>query len=185
MGFQFSMASTILLDDLRCENLSNPIGIDNVSPHFSWKVLCDAPMRQQYYEIQVGTDSLGLFRGKADLWNSGKSESDASVMVPYKGKGLKSRMLCYWHVRVGNEKGETSEWSPIQRFAVGVLEGDGLQGKYISLAGNSVNSPLLRKSFTIDKPATAFCMSTPWDTMRYTSMERRLMLRFCHRAFHN
>lgn len=156
MGFQFSMASTILLDDLRCENLSNPIGIDNVSPHFSWKVLCDAPMRQQYYEIQVGTDSLGLSRGKADLWNSGKSESDASVMVPYKGKGLKSRMLCYWRVRVGNEKGETSEWSPIQRFAVGVLEGDGLQGKYISLAGNSVNSPLLRKSFTIDKPATAF-----------------------------
>mgnify|MGYP000435372446 FL=1 len=87
-------------------------------------------MSQEYYEIQVGADSLELSRGKADLWNSGKTKSCASVMIPYQGKDLKSRQLCYWRVRVGNEKGELSEWSPIQRFAIGILGNDNLQGKF-------------------------------------------------------
>lgn len=33
-----------------------------------------------------GADSLELSRGKADLWNSGKTKSCASVMIPYQGK---------------------------------------------------------------------------------------------------
>ena len=77
-------------------------------------------------------------------------------MIPYQGKDLKSRQLCYWRVRVGNEKGELSEWSPIQRFAIGILGNDNLQGKFISLDGGNVDSPLLRKSFTVDKPSTTF-----------------------------
>ena len=27
--------------DLKCENLINPLGIDNTSPHFSWKLKGD------------------------------------------------------------------------------------------------------------------------------------------------
>ncbi|MDR0750111.1 MAG: glycoside hydrolase family 78 protein [Tannerellaceae bacterium] len=156
MGVHILSASSILLKDLRCENLKNPIGIDNTAPHFSWKVLCDVPMRQQFYEIQAATDSIQLYQGKADLWDSGKTNSNASVMIPYQGKELNSRMLCYWRVRVGNERGDISEWSPIQRFAVGVLENDALRGKFISLAGGNVSSPLLRKSFTIEKVGTTF-----------------------------
>ncbi|MDR1624693.1 MAG: hypothetical protein LBS04_06950 [Tannerellaceae bacterium] len=158
MGVHILSASSILLEDLRCENLKNPIGIDNPVPHFRWKVLCDVPMQQQFYEIQVATDSIQLHQGKVDLWNSGKTNSNASVMSPYQGKGLSSRMLCYWRVRVGNEKGDVSEWSPIQRFAVGVLENDALRGKFISLAGGNVSSPLLRKSFTTDKIDTTFLL---------------------------
>ena len=36
------MAATIVLSDLRCENLKNPNAIDNQSPHFSWKIQSDA-----------------------------------------------------------------------------------------------------------------------------------------------
>ena len=43
-------------------------------------------MRQAYFEIQVATDSSLLAQGKADLWNSGKVESSASVMVLIEGK---------------------------------------------------------------------------------------------------
>ena len=60
------MAAPIVLSDLRCENLKNPNAIDNQSPHFSWKIQSDAPMRQQGYEIQVATDSLQLTNNKAD-----------------------------------------------------------------------------------------------------------------------
>ena len=71
----------IILKDLRCENLENPVAIDNTHPHFSWKIETDGQtMRQAYFEIQVATDSSLLAQGKADLWNSGKVESSASVM---------------------------------------------------------------------------------------------------------
>jgi len=149
-------ASSIILTDLRCENLINPNGIDNVSPHFSWKIQSDSPIQQQCYEVQVASDSLQLTRGKADLWNSAKVREPASVMVPYKGKGLKSRMLCYWRVRVWNEQGEVSAWSSIQRFAIGVLENDKLKGEYIGLATGDVRAPLLRKSFTVNHLGTTF-----------------------------
>ncbi|MDR0348815.1 MAG: glycoside hydrolase family 78 protein [Tannerella sp.] len=151
-------ASSIIFSDLRCENLINPVGIDNTTPHFSWKIQCNNPMQQQYYEIQVASDSSQLAKNKADLWNSTKTLSSSSVMVPYRGLTLKSRMLCYWRVRVWNEKEEVSEWSPVQRFAIGILENDRLRGDYIGLsAGNGdVRSPLLKKTFTMEASGTAF-----------------------------
>lgn len=151
-------ASSIKLSDLKCENLINPNAIDNTMPHFSWKIQCDHPMQQEYFEIQVASDSLQLTKNNGDLWNSTKVQSSASVMVPYKGKTLKSRMLCYWRVRVWDTKGNVSPWSGIQRFGVGILEDDKLHGEYIGLsAGNGdVRAPLLKKVFTINKPETTF-----------------------------
>ncbi len=146
-GNLLSISSSVLVD-LRCENLVNPNGIDNSSPHFSWKIQSDTPM---YYEIQVASDSLLLINDRADLWNSTKVRSSASVMVPYKGKPLQSRMLCYWRVRVWDEKGNISTWSPVQRFGIGVSENDPLKGEYIGLTTGDARSPILRKSFAMDK----------------------------------
>lgn len=154
-NFHLLTASPINLVDLRCENLINPNGIDNVSPHFSWKIQSNTPMEQQSFEIQVATDTLLLKKGKADLWNN-HIHSSASVMVPYQGASLRSRMLCYWRVRVWDENERVSPWSPVQRFAIGVLENDKLKGKYIGLATGDVRSPILRKSFTIDKWGITF-----------------------------
>ena len=149
-------AASIILTDLRCENLINPDGIDNMFPHFSWKIQSDSPMHQQCYEIQVASDSLQLTEDNVDLWNSAKIQTSASVMIPYKGKKMKSRMLCYWRVRVWNEKGEMSAWSAIQRFTIGILENDRLRGEYIGLVTGDVRAPLLRKSFTVNQLGTAF-----------------------------
>ena len=38
-GVWQAAAASIWLADLRCENLTNPLGIDNTAPRFSWKVL--------------------------------------------------------------------------------------------------------------------------------------------------
>ena len=154
--YTVSAASSFFLYDLRCENLSNPIAIDNAVPHFSWKITSQHSMHQCTYEIQVATDSLKLVKGNADLWDSGRMTSDQSVMVPYKGKKLSSRMLCYWRVRVGDEQGRQSTWSSIQRFAIGILDSDTFNGAYIGLAEGDVRSPLLRKSFIIKQKGSAF-----------------------------
>ena len=117
---------------LKCENLINPNAIDNTTPHLSWKILYDGgKMKQQFYEIQVASDSLALTTGSADVWNTGKFESSSSIMIPYSGKALSSRSLCYWHVRIWNEKDEVSSWSDIARFGVGILSSDEWKGKYL------------------------------------------------------
>ena len=60
-----------MLTEMKCENLVNPLGIDNTTPHFSWKLKGDGLKgRQAYYEIQVASDSILLIQDKADLWNT-------------------------------------------------------------------------------------------------------------------
>ncbi len=158
MNIYFINAADIRITDLRCENLSAPVAIDNTFPYFSWKIQGDGIIQQQYYEIQMATDSIQLSKGKANLWNTGKTRSTASVMVPYGGKKLQSRNLCYWRVRVWNEKEKASAWSDIQRFAIGILDSEKLKGEYIGLAaGNGdVRAPLLRKTVNIDNLGTTF-----------------------------
>jgi alpha-L-rhamnosidase len=87
--------STFYLSELKCENLINPLGIDNVTPHFSWKLKGDGwKGGQTYYEIQVASDSILLAQDKADLWNTGKLKSDVSVMVPYIGASAEGGKIC-------------------------------------------------------------------------------------------
>ncbi len=153
-----NIQACISVTDLKCENLKNPVAINNVIPHFSWKIKIDrAGARQVYYEIQVASDSMSLINGKADLWNSGKTKSATSVMTPYNGKPLSSRSLCYWRVRIWDDKGKASGWSETARFGIGILNNT-MQGHYIGLSADAGNigSPILRKSFTIDKKAISF-----------------------------
>ena len=125
-------SGSFTLGELKCENLINPLGIDNTTPHFSWKLKGDGwKGGQAYYEIQVATDSLLIIRDEADLWKSGKLKSDASVMVPYRGSPLTSRSLCYWRVRVWDQKKKVSAWSSVARFSVGLLDKSQFHGDYI------------------------------------------------------
>jgi len=141
------LEASVKVTDLKCENLTNPNAIDNTTPHFSWKIKSDQLMQQQGYEIQVTSDTIQLMNGSADLWNSGKINSSSSVMVPYKGKALTARSLCYWRIRVWNDKGEVSDWTPIARFGIGILDKSNIKGSFIGL--ESVKTPILRHKFTI------------------------------------
>lgn len=136
--------------DLRCEGLTAPLGIDTTVPHFSWKhVLTHNCERQTAYEIQVATDSAALARGYADLWDSKQVMSDSQVMIPYQGSDLQERQLCYWRVRAWDEKGQRSQWSNIEHFAVGIL--NGMAGQYIgNWQGDTLaTTPMFRKDITV------------------------------------
>lgn len=152
-------AAPLLIKELKCENLINPNAIDNTTPHFSWKNQSagNRNIQQQYYEIEVASDSMLLLNGKADYWQSGKIKSSFSVMIPYNGKSLSSRSLCYWRVKVWDDKGKSTPWSDIARFGIGILNNE-MQGSYIGIseeAGN-IASPLLRKKFILRDKNTAF-----------------------------
>lgn len=146
----------ISLTGLQCEGMDSPLGISNTLPHFSWKILSDQPATQTAYEIEVATERALLESGKADLWAPGKIFSDTSVMIPYAGKPLISRQLCWWRVRVTSSDG-TSAWSTPQRFSIGIVDGDTIKGKFISLLTGQSQATVLYRSFKLKQAGqTAF-----------------------------
>ncbi|MBO7481028.1 MAG: family 78 glycoside hydrolase catalytic domain [Bacteroidales bacterium] len=136
--------------DLRCEGLQSPLGIETTNPHFSWKnTLTHNNQKQMAYEIQVASDSSALIKGRADIWESGRIESDEQIMVAYLGNPLQERHLYYWRVRTWDENRTCSGWSKIDRFAVGIHSD--MNGEYIGCKQENglAQTPMFTKKFSI------------------------------------
>ncbi len=141
------------INDLRCENLKEPLGLGNASPLLSWKIHSSANgTSQTAFQILVASRESLLDENEADKWNSGKVPSSQSIMLPYRGNKLNSRSLCYWKVRIWDENDKASAWSNVSYFSIGLLEKSDWQADYIGLPDTAsfCTSPQLKKSFTID-----------------------------------
>lgn len=136
--------STLRVDDLRCEYLSNPLGIDVAQPLLSWK-LQDKRRRvlQSAYQILVASSPERLSDNQGDLWDSGKVTSDQSIHVPYDGQSLRSHQRCFWKVRVWDQTGRFSPWSDRARWSMGILSPHEWQAEWLSYV-----KPLVRKEET-------------------------------------
>ncbi len=132
--------------DLRTEGMKEPLGIDNVQPHFSWKITSQQPFSQEAYELQVASSPKLLSDGKADVWASGQVNSAEQVMVRYAGTPLKPRQLYYWRVRSRDGRKWTA-WSTVQRFGIGIVGPERMRGEFIGLGLGEKQSILLRKTF--------------------------------------
>ena len=61
---------------LQVDNLTRPLGIDDGTPRFSWKLNDPARgARQTAYRVLVATQEELLTDGKTDVWDSGKVNS--------------------------------------------------------------------------------------------------------------
>ena len=164
-----SSSDSTTVADLRCEYLVNPMGIDITAPRLSW--ILKSGRRacvQNAYQVLVASSAETLEANKGDLWNSGKVKSDQSNQIVYKGKPLKSRMRCYWKVRVWDNSGRVSGFSDPAAWTMGLLEPADWQAKWIgydappSAVYNEAKPPkedlvlppppYLRKSFLLNKP---------------------------------
>jgi len=115
------LVAQVSLQNLKCEMLVNPLGIDAPQPRLSWEIL--SPKRnvvQKAYQILVASTTEKLAQNDGDLWNSGKVSSNESIHVEYNGKKLASRMKAYWKVKVWTTAGE-SEWSASNSWTMGLL----------------------------------------------------------------
>lgn len=111
--------------NLRCEYLMDPIGIDSPRPRLSWELeSAERGQTQTAYAILVATTADLLESGQADLWDSGKIESDQSAHVVYAGAPLGSDVACIWKVRAWDRNGKPSEWSEAATWSMGVLSPD-------------------------------------------------------------
>ncbi|MBR1517850.1 MAG: family 78 glycoside hydrolase catalytic domain [Bacteroidales bacterium] len=152
--------SRVQVGDLRVEQLDQPLNIQCQHPRLSWVITSDKnDVMQTAYHILVASSPDLLTDGKADIWNSGKVESDASVWVPYEGAQLKSNQRLFWKVKVYTTKGN-SKWSEPSQWGMGLLgqnewqaqwighdqlfEGESLEAKYTRMAAR-----YLRKEFAL------------------------------------
>ena len=122
------------VDALTCEFLHNPVAIDATQPRLSWQLHSDArgTMQEAYHILVASTETL-LDEGKADLWDTGKKNSDQSILVAYSGKPLVSRQVCFWKVRVWDNHGNESPWSAPARWGMGLLNPGDWEAQWIGL----------------------------------------------------
>ncbi len=91
------------------------------SPVLSWQIKSDLnDIKQTAYQIIVASTLENLNANKADLWDSGKVESNASVNVVYNGKKLGDRQNAFWKVTVFTNKGEIKS-TENAHFSIGIL----------------------------------------------------------------
>ncbi|TCN21125.1 alpha-L-rhamnosidase [Mesobacillus foraminis] len=136
--------------DLKVEYRSNPLGIDSEKPRFSWEMVSNQRgQKQTAYQLLVATSPEKLTANAADVWNSGKVESDQSVAVEYGGKAFTSSTRYYWKVIIWDKDGNKLETDSTY-FETGLLSTDGVEGwdgaKWISLdSTEKKGAPMLRK----------------------------------------
>jgi len=117
---------------LRCEYLVNPLGLDQVAPRLSWQSdNSEHNWRQTAYQILVATSAEGLSSGSADIWDSGRRESDESVGISYSGPALQSRHRYYWKVRVWDSAGQPSDSTESAWWEMGLLLPEDWKAKWI------------------------------------------------------
>jgi alpha-L-rhamnosidase len=127
------LAADLEPEALRCEYLRDPRGIDIVEPRLSWQLEADSRgQRQTGYQILVASRPQWLKPGSADLWDTGKRNSDETTQIAYQGRRLESRQQAYWKVRVWDAKGDVSDWSETGSWSAGLLSPEDWKAQYIS-----------------------------------------------------
>lgn len=154
------VGATISVSTLKTEGMQNPLGIDAVSPRFSWKTVATTERNviQKSYQILVASTKEKLAENIADIWNSGKVFSENQLWINYQGKKLKTNAQYFWKVRVWTNKGESS-WSEQAMWSMGILEETEWKAQWIGLDkampwdqedfNSRLSARYLRKEFSV------------------------------------
>jgi alpha-L-rhamnosidase len=118
-----SLPSGLRCENLRCEYLADPLGIDAAKPRLSWIVTSGRRGEMQTaYRLLVASSAKLLDGNSGDLWDSGQVASDQTSQIVYSGKALASRQSCFWKVRTWDRDGQPGDWSPPARWQMGLLD---------------------------------------------------------------
>jgi len=161
-GIHCQTNAKITITQLRCEYLTNPLGIDSLQPRLSWQL--ESSERGQFqtaYRILVSDSKQKLNQDVGELWDSGKIISDRSNQIEYQGESLKSRQNCFWKVCVWDKNNIRSDFSPNAIWTMGLLQTQEWPSKWIALDRPTEEKPAdyapgppppwFRRSFSLEK----------------------------------
>ena len=167
--------SRIVPVNLRCEYLTNPLGIGVPSPRLSWELVDPTRargQRQTAYQILVASSKQNLDAGNGDLWNSGRVDGDSTNQITYSGATLNSRMKCFWKVKVWDRDSLGSAWSLPALWTMGLLHHADWEARWIgsepvllgrsreqdSVARLMAPCPMLRRTFLMERRVSSATM---------------------------
>ncbi len=134
------------VEDLRCEYMTDPMGIDVTHPRFSWIMTSDRRgVYQKAYRITVYTSGK-----KNRVWDSGKIISRKTMNITYQGTPLQSGKKYTWQVEVWDDE-DVKSTSEEAVFLTGLLNPSDWKAKWIMANDTAISAPLLRKEFSINK----------------------------------
>jgi hypothetical protein len=91
--------------------------IHSAQPMLGWVMNSNRPNTlQTAYRILLASSKERLDQDEADLWDSGRTESDNSIAVQYAGKPLQSATIYYWKVKTWDNHGIESPFSQVKSF---------------------------------------------------------------------
>ncbi len=142
--------------NLRVEYQENPVGIDVMSPRFSWEIKANfRNVLQIAYEIRVGQTPGHLRNGGPYLWTTQKVVSDASNQIAYEGPAPKAGERLYWTVRIWDNQNHITDWAPVSFWEMGPLAPADWKTSWIE-AGIPADlkenpCPMFRRTFKLKK----------------------------------
>jgi alpha-L-rhamnosidase len=113
---------------------------------------------QSAYQILVADSPEALAAGEGNLCDSGRVDNNQSAHIVYAGEPLQSGQRCWWKVRLWDQEGQPSDYSPPAWWQMGLLATDEWQAQWISFDTGPATememkaSPYLRQTFRVDKP---------------------------------
>jgi len=153
-----TLRAEITVTSLKTDYKTNPLGIDNPVPRFSWILQSDQnSTMQESYEIRVALNEKDLQKGKKLLWKTDKVASSKSIHVKYGGPPIQSFQRIYWQVKVTDNHGKSSKWSEVAWWETGFMQGTRWEADWISPTWEedlkeSNPSPYFRKVFKLNSP---------------------------------
>ncbi|WP_372950829.1 alpha-L-rhamnosidase [Mariniphaga sp.] len=149
----FQSSAQIEVSNLKSEHLQNPIGIDETHPRFTWQLESEKPGSfQKAFQLAVGTEETEVASGKGNIWESGTVHSSVIPGV-YNGPELQPFTRYFWSVRIQDEAGNWTDWSPVAFFETGMMEMANWKGKWITDTHDYdvKPAPYFRKEFNAGK----------------------------------
>ncbi|WP_295796088.1 family 78 glycoside hydrolase catalytic domain [Mucilaginibacter sp.] len=170
----FGLSAQPFISDLNCEHRIDPITVDTQNPALSWQIGGNQRnLKQIAYRILVADDVTLLKKNFGNTWDSKNVLSKQSLQIPFAGKKLDPLKTYYWKVMVWDNHHQTSGWSKIAKWQMGLQSKSDWKGaswiayekmpdSLVLIPGiENTNDkrwnkgsdilPMLRKEFVVDK----------------------------------
>ncbi len=117
----FSISAQTSVFSLTCEHRIDPISVDTQNPALSWQIGGNQRnLKQIAYRILVADGVVHLKKNFGNTWDSKKVLSKQSLQIPFAGKKLDPLKTYYWKVMVWDNHHQTSGWSKMARWQMGL-----------------------------------------------------------------
>jgi len=120
------------IENLQVEYMSNPLGIDEETPLFSWKMSSSVRGQKQTAYRIMAADSMESLAEEKLVWDSGRTEGSESVAIPYGGLPLEASQRYFWKVQVWDKEGMLLENTEPAYFETGLMGSGWSDAKWLS-----------------------------------------------------